>query len=62
MRLRDRARSEHDAGLFAEAGLPGVVFGPGSIAQAHTAREWVALDQVERATAFFTNLLQTEGS
>ncbi|HEY8518291.1 MAG TPA: M20/M25/M40 family metallo-hydrolase [Candidatus Binatia bacterium] len=51
-----------DAGLFAEAGLPGVVFGPGSIAQAHTAREWVALDQVERATAFFTNLLQTEGS
>jgi len=49
-----------DAGLFAEAGLPGVVFGPGSIAQAHTAREWVALDQVESATRFFVRLLERE--
>ena len=48
-----------DAGLFTEAGLPGVVFGPGSIAQAHTAREWVALEQVERATAFFVKLFET---
>jgi acetylornithine deacetylase/succinyl-diaminopimelate desuccinylase-like protein len=48
-----------DAGLFAEAGLPGVVFGPGSIAQAHTAREWVALDQVESATAFFVKLFES---
>jgi len=47
-----------DAGLFAEAGLPGVVFGPGSIEQAHTAREFVALDQVERATAFFVDLFE----
>ncbi|MEW6272202.1 MAG: M20/M25/M40 family metallo-hydrolase [Thermodesulfobacteriota bacterium] len=51
-----------DAGLFAEAGLPGVVFGPGSIAQAHTAREWVALEQVERATDFFRLLLQAEAA
>jgi acetylornithine deacetylase/succinyl-diaminopimelate desuccinylase-like protein len=50
-----------DAGLFAEAGLPAVVFGPGSIEQAHTAREWVALEQVERATAFFVRLLETAG-
>jgi acetylornithine deacetylase len=49
-----------DAGLFAEAGMPGVVFGPGSIAQAHTAREWVALEQVERATDFFIRLLQAK--
>jgi acetylornithine deacetylase len=47
-----------DAGLFAEAGLPGVVFGPGSIEQAHTAREFVAVDQVERATAFFVDLFE----
>lgn len=49
-----------DAGVFADAGLPGVVFGPGSIAQAHTASEWVALDQVERATEFFVRLFETE--
>jgi len=48
-----------DAGLFTEVGLPGVVFGPGSIAQAHTAREWVALDQVERATDFFVKLFES---
>jgi acetylornithine deacetylase/succinyl-diaminopimelate desuccinylase-like protein len=30
--------------------VPTVVFGPGSIAQAHTADEWVALDQVEQAS------------
>lgn len=45
-----------DAGLFAQAGVPGVVFGPGSIAQAHTAREFVELAQVERATEFFVRL------
>ena len=49
-----------DAGLFDDAGLPGVVFGPGSIEQAHTAREWVALDQVEHATRFFVRLLESE--
>jgi len=48
-----------DAGLFDSAGLPGVVFGPGSIAQAHTAREWVAIDQVESATDFFVRLFES---
>ena len=48
-----------DAGLFDDAGLPGVVFGPGSIEQAHTAREWVAVDQVERATRFFVKLFES---
>lgn len=47
-----------DAGLFSEAGLPGVVFGPGSIAQAHTASEWIALDQLERATEVFVRLFE----
>jgi acetylornithine deacetylase/succinyl-diaminopimelate desuccinylase-like protein len=47
-----------DAGVFAlDAGMPGVVMGPGSIRQAHTAREWVALDQVDAMTAFFVDLL-----
>jgi len=51
-----------DAGLFTEVGLPGVVFGPGSIAQAHTAREFVAVDQVERATDVFVRLFETDAT
>jgi acetylornithine deacetylase len=39
-----------NASLFAAAGVPSVVFGPGSLAQAHTADEWVSLDQVRQAT------------
>jgi len=38
-----------DAGPLGEAGIPGVVFGPGDIAQAHTRDEWVEIDQVKRA-------------
>ena len=43
-------------------GLPGIVFGPGSIEQAHTAREFVETKQVETAMAFFTALLEGRGS
>lgn len=39
-----------DASTIAEAGIPAVVFGPGDIAQAHTADEWVSLDEVEQAS------------
>ncbi len=38
-----------DAASFASAGVPCVVFGPGSIEQAHTAEEWVPLAEVEHA-------------
>jgi acetylornithine deacetylase len=38
-----------DAASFATAGVPSVVFGPGSIAQAHTRDEWLPLDQLEQA-------------
>ena len=47
-----------EAALFAEAGVPSFVFGPGDIAQAHTADEWIDIEQLERATStyarFFT--------
>jgi len=46
-----------DAGVFEAAGLPGVVMGPGSILRAHTAREYVEVDQVETMTDFFVELL-----
>ncbi len=39
-----------DAPAFSSRGIPTVVFGPGSIEQAHTADEWVAIDQLHTAT------------
>lgn len=43
-----------DAPAFQAIGLPTVVFGPGSIAQAHTCDEWISLEQLSRgADAFY---------
>ena len=39
-----------DAACYDAAGVPTVVFGPGSIEQAHTADEWVPLAEVEQAS------------
>jgi acetylornithine deacetylase len=46
-----------DAPAFAGAGIPTVVFGPGSIAQAHTADEWIDLDEVDRAATILAALV-----
>ncbi len=46
-----------DASILAHGGIPSVVFGPGNLAQAHTKDEWVAIAQVERATAILTRFL-----
>lgn len=35
-----------------------VVFGPGSVAQAHTFDEWIALDQLQRGTDLFATAIQ----
>lgn len=49
-----------DAAILAAGGIPSVVFGPGDIAQAHTANEWISLASLERAremlTRFFLSL------
>jgi acetylornithine deacetylase len=39
-----------NASTIAAAGVPSIVFGPGSIDQAHTADEWVPLDEVRQAS------------
>ncbi len=46
---RIAARYGTNASIYAAAGVPCVVFGPGSIAQAHTADEWIDLDEVDAA-------------
>ena len=48
-----------DAAVLAEAGIPSVVFGPGDIAQAHTADEWIELRQLEGAVARLKRFLQS---
>lgn len=40
-------------------GIPTIVFGPGSIAQAHSAEEWVAVKDVELAAAFYMELAKS---
>jgi len=47
-----------DAGLLAKHGIPCVVWGPGSIEQAHTAAEFVELCQVEAMEELFVALLR----
>ena len=46
-----------DAANLAGAGIPTVVWGPGDIAQAHTADEWIAVEQLERGTDMLTRFL-----
>ncbi len=45
-----------EAGLFARAGIPSVVCGPGNIAQAHQPNEYVARSQIEACTVFLDRL------
>jgi len=48
-----------EASLFAQAGIPAIVLGPGNIAQAHVVDEWVSLDQLERALEIYRNLVES---
>lgn len=42
-----------DGAFMAAIGVPTVVFGPGSLAQAHTADEWLSLEQLRQAAEVF---------
>lgn len=46
-----------EASLFSAAGLAAIVFGPGSIEQAHCANEWVSLDQLDEVTKHYIRLI-----
>lgn len=46
-----------EASLFSQAGLTAFVYGPGDIAQAHAADEWVALEQLQRYAESITRIL-----
>ena len=46
-----------EASLFSQAGLTAFVYGPGDIAQAHTADEFVTLEQLQRYADSITRIL-----
>jgi len=43
-----------DAALLNETGIPAVCFGPGSIAQAHSAEEWVKVEELDAGSRILT--------
>jgi len=45
-----------EAGLFEQAGYPSVICGPGDIAQAHAADEFVSIEQLDACMAFLAGL------
>ena len=47
-----------DAAFFAAAGIPSIALGPGSIQQAHTADEYIAIADLEAGAAFFQRYLE----
>jgi acetylornithine deacetylase/succinyl-diaminopimelate desuccinylase-like protein len=47
-----------DASVLSAGGIPSVAFGPGDIAQAHTADEWISLNSIERAQAMLLRFLR----
>jgi len=47
-----------DAALFNAAGIPAICFGPGDIALAHAAEEYVSVAEIETATAVLARLLR----
>jgi len=47
-----------DAAVFARGGTPAVLFGPGDIAQAHTADEWISIRSLEKGTELLEKFLR----
>ena len=47
-----------DGSLLAAGGIPAVAAGPGDIAQAHTADEFLAIDDLHAGVEFYKNFLQ----
>jgi acetylornithine deacetylase len=50
-----------DAPAFDRIQAPTVVFGPGSITQAHTCDEWIAIDQLKKAADILTDFAAAGG-
>ena len=49
-------RADTDASKFARAGVPAIVLARGSLAQAHTAGEWVEIEEMARAAELYAGV------
>jgi len=49
------------ASVLAEAGIPCITIGPGSIDQAHSPNEWVEISQLEAAVRIYRRIFETFG-
>ncbi|MEM9478722.1 MAG: M20/M25/M40 family metallo-hydrolase [Verrucomicrobiota bacterium] len=49
-----------DGAVLASAGIPAVAAGPGDIAQAHTADEWISIEELEKGVAFYKSVITGE--
>jgi acetylornithine deacetylase len=47
-----------EAGLYAQAGIPTLVCGPGDMARGHKADEWIGLDELAAASAMMERLAE----
>jgi acetylornithine deacetylase len=47
-----------DAALLNEAGIPAICFGPGDIALAHAAEEFVPIEEIATATRVLTRVVR----
>jgi acetylornithine deacetylase len=50
-----------EAGIYAQAGIPTVVCGPGDIGRAHKADEWIGLDELAEADRMMERLAEQLG-
>ena len=48
-----------DAAILSTGGIPSVIFGPGDIAQGHTADEWISLAELERGKNLLLRFLNS---
>jgi acetylornithine deacetylase len=48
-----------EASIFSAAGVPAMVLGPGHIAQAHAANEWVSIDQLATAYGQYSRVVKS---
>jgi len=58
----DGASYATNAGVYNRFKIPTVVFGPGDIAQAHTASEYISVNQVHGAISILTDFLTRDSS
>ncbi len=56
----EAAQYATDAGIYNGVGIPSVVFGPGDIAQAHTAEEWIDCENLRAAAAVVRSLISRQ--